>query len=412
MNSKYIAGISLAVMASGFLITLFLPENTVVFLLKGGFEAGLVGGAADWFAVTALFRHPLGIPIPHTSLLLKNRDKIVQSLISAMENELLNKESIEKKIKKLNVFRLISTEITRLLSKKRVRTSIVELLIQFIIRIPADQAVSFIQTALAGYIREMDVKTAANTVLTKLMKQGYDERAFDYILSEASKWAVRPNTQLLLGKLAADKLGEVKVSGLMGFAFQAFVGFMNDEKLGVILQNMLVTGIRELRDKDNAYRESIIREMRVQLFELAEDDSRLTQLQQLIAGYIQGKSGEEFLRARVEDIRSFVLRKLEEEKGRGGRLVFTAYRFIARKMNEEPERLIEWENRLSAYLVKLLESNHYRIGQLVKENVDQMDDASLVRMLEEKVGKDLQWIRVNGALCGFAVGIVLSIVQL
>jgi uncharacterized membrane-anchored protein YjiN (DUF445 family) len=70
-----------------------------------------------------------------------------------------------------------------------------------------------------------------------------------------------------------------------------------------------------------------------------------------------------------------------------------------------------WESRLLSSIIHLVESNHYRIGQLVKENLDQMDDKALVRMMEEKVGKDLQWIRVNGALCGFVVGIILALIQ-
>jgi uncharacterized membrane-anchored protein YjiN (DUF445 family) len=59
-------------------------------------------------------------------------------------------------------------------------------------------------------------------------------------------------------------------------------------------------------------------------------------------------------------------------------------------------------------LVSWIEKNHYRIGALVRDNVNQMDDQALVQMLEQKIGKDLQWIRVNGAVCGFIVGIILS----
>lgn len=119
MKSRYLAGTSLAVMGAGFLITLILPQNLGVRLLQGGFEAGLVGGFADWFAVTALFRHPMGIPIPHTSLLLKNRDKIVNSLISALETELLNKESITKRLRKMKLFQGLSTGLMKLLSRKK-----------------------------------------------------------------------------------------------------------------------------------------------------------------------------------------------------------------------------------------------------------------------------------------------------
>ncbi len=126
MKSRYLAGTSLAVMGAGFLITLFLPQNIAVRLLQGGFEAGLVGGFADWFAVTALFRHPMGIPIPHTSLLLKNRNKIVNSLISALETELLNKESITGRLRQMKLFKGISSGLLKLIAKKEIRLKVID----------------------------------------------------------------------------------------------------------------------------------------------------------------------------------------------------------------------------------------------------------------------------------------------
>ncbi|CAM2877374.1 DUF445 domain-containing protein [Paenibacillus sediminis] len=412
MNSKYLAGISLAIMASGFIVTLLLPEYPIVFLLKGGFEAGLVGGIADWFAVTALFRHPFGIPIPHTSLLLRNRDKIVQSVISAMENELLNKQSIEDKLRKMNIFQMISSLLTKLLSKKRVRLGIIDQLIQIILRLPIEKAIPSIQSGLISYTREVDLKPAAELAMTNLMNKGYDEKALDYVLNEASKWAERPDTQVLLSQFASDKLSELKMGGFMGFAVQAFVGFMNDEKLGAMLQNILLSGIDSLREKENTYRETILREIRIQLFQLADDDARLTQLKEWIASVLEGDKAEEFLHSRIAEFRHLLISKLEEQRENGGKAVFSTYRYIVRKLNEEPEWIAKWENQFLSYLIRFVENNHYRIGQLVKENVDKMDDQSLIRMFEEKVGKDLQWIRVNGAICGFGVGIILTLIQL
>lgn len=85
---------------------------------------------------------------------------------------------------------------------------------------------------------------------------------------------------------------------------------------------------------------------------------------------------------------------------------------LVRRIGKEQEWIQASEERIRGTLIAFVESNHYRIGQLVKENLDQMDDASLVNMLEEKVGKDLQWIRVNGAVCGFVVGLVLTVIQM
>ncbi|WP_127581881.1 DUF445 domain-containing protein [Paenibacillus koleovorans] len=412
MNSRYLAGFSLAFMAAGFLVTLFLPENTATFLLKGGFEAGLVGGIADWFAVTALFRHPLGIPIPHTSLLLKNKQRIVQSLISATENELLNKKSIEQQLRKLQPLRLAGAQLTRLMGLKRVRLALLEQATDIVRRLPLEKLAPSVQAGLAAYVRQADVKQAAEKLVEHAMRGGYDERAFDYALTEASRWASRQDTQAMLGKLANEKLAEVKMGGLMGFAFQAFVGFMDEEKLGVMLQGLIVSAIRDLMQQDNPHRESIIREIRIRLFQLADDEARMDQLKEGAVRLLEGETGEKFLLARLEELRALVLDKLEEARADGGRIIFTAYRSVMRGLNEEPERIAPWENRLLAHVIGWVENNHYRIGRLIQSNVDQMDDSALVRLIEEKIGKDLQWIRVNGALCGFAVGLILSIIQL
>ena len=100
-SSRKIARYSLIIMGVGFIATVPFQGSIWVELLHGGFEAGLVGGLADWFAVTALFRHPLGIPIPHTALLPNNRKRMTNGLVSMLKNDWLSKESIQGKIKQI-----------------------------------------------------------------------------------------------------------------------------------------------------------------------------------------------------------------------------------------------------------------------------------------------------------------------
>ncbi|EXX88483.1 hypothetical protein BG53_00250 [Paenibacillus darwinianus] len=412
MNTKNIATVSLLVMAAGFAITLFLPDKGFFFVLRGGFEAGLVGGIADWFAVTALFRHPLGLKIPHTSLLLKNRDKLIRSLISAMENELLNKQSIGNKLKNLNLLQLSVSLATKVLQKRAARRQLLGLVIELVRSAPAERLVPLIRNGLQAYAARADLRLAADRMLTRAMEERYDEKAFDYALEEAHSWVRRPQTGMMLGKLAADKLSELNVGGFAGFAFQAFAGFMSEDKLGGILQNLLISALGDLRRSDNAQRAAILREIRVRLLMLPGDEAVMNRLREWIDRQLDGEPFASFMLDLLEEARSLLLEKLEQEQAKGGRVVFAAYRSLVRGLSSDPERVAEWDGRLLSFVTDLIDRNHYRIGQLVKDNLEQMDDASLVRMLEEKVGKDLQWIRVNGALCGFAVGVLLSLVQL
>ncbi|MBW4085394.1 DUF445 domain-containing protein [Paenibacillus sp. S150] len=412
MKSRNLATISLAIMACGFLITLFLPEHWAFVLLRGGFEAGLVGGIADWFAVTALFRHPLGLPIPHTSLLLKNRDKIIQSLISAMENELLNKASIENKLSKIRIVSLGGTFLTRLFARRKARNEILEQLGSFVQKLPLEQAVPYIQSAVSGYVREAKLGTAVDTIVTKLMNDGKDVAALDYALEGISGWTARPETRAMLGKIASEKLAEVKLGGLKGMAFQAFVGFVDAEMLGEMLQGMVQSGIRDFREEDSPYREQIIREIRVAIFQLVNDEVRIAAIKDWALEGLQSEAAMAFLQEQLEQLRGKAVAVLEEERTSGGRRLFGLYAMLARRISKEQQWIQGWEERIRASLITFVEANHYRLGLLVKENLDQMDDASLVNMLEDKIGKDLQWIRVNGAVCGFVVGLVLTVIQM
>ncbi|MDQ0196839.1 DUF445 domain-containing protein [Paenibacillus wynnii] len=412
MRSKNLATISLAVMACGFLFTLFLPENLAVILLRGGFEAGLVGGIADWFAVTALFRHPLGLPIPHTSLLLKNRDKLVQSLISAMENELLNKESIENKLRKIKIVSMGAGLLTKSLRRKKTRAEILEQISGIVLHLPLQKAVPHLKSALVGYIQEADLSTAVDSVVTRLMNDGKDVAALDYALEQVSMWGGRTETRAMLGKIASQKLSEVKLGGLKGMAFQAFVGFMDEEMLGEMLQGMLVSGIRDFQEEDSPYREGIIQEIRVALFQLVNDEKRVASLKDWAVQELQSEASTEFMGARLEEIRSKAVAMLKEDQAKGGRKLFTLYAMLVRRISKEQQWIQGWEERIRASLIAFVGNNHYRLGVLVKENLEMLDDASLVNMLEDKVGKDLQWIRVNGALCGFVVGLILTLIQM
>lgn len=412
MNTKNIAGISLAVMGAGFAATLALPDSIWTELAKGGFEAGLVGGFADWFAVTALFRHPMGIPIPHTSLLLRNRDKIVNALVSAMENELLNKESISAKLKKLQLLRLAATGATRLLARRDVRIALLDYTQKLIARTEPERLVPHIRPILASFVRQAELREPLARAADAVIDGRYDERAFDYLLNEAQNWVRKPGTQYLLGRLALDKLNEAQVGGFLGFAVQAFAGFMNEDKLGGLLQHMIVTALEDLGKDDNVYRHSIVMEIRERMHALADNEELHARWKAWAENAVAGETFERFAVGRLNEAKEWLIGWTEAEKRNGGKAVFRAYRALRRFIDRDPAMIEAWESNLRDYATRLVEQNHYRIGRLVKENVDRMDDKTLVAMLERKVGKDLQWIRVNGALCGFVIGLALTALQI
>jgi len=411
MKTRYIAVLSLVAMGVGFVTTLFLPDHPIVLLFRGGFEAGLVGGFADWFAVTALFRHPMGIPIPHTSLLLKNREKIAKSLISALENELLNKESITRKLKQFQLLKVAGSAVTKLIGKRRYRVSVLNFLQSMLEKLPLDSLVPHLQAGVVKMILQTDVKPLAEKLLHTAVQDRWDERALDYVLNQGRSWVSKPETGYLLGSIAQKKISEAKVGGIMGFAVQAFSGFMNEDKLGTMIQQLLLSGIQDLIQPGNANRERLLTEIRLQMQAIAGNEEQLGRGKLWLIDKANHPDSRTFLLERLEDIRGTLIAALEKDKLNGGRNVFTAVRYIVRKLQSEKEMMESAEHKILSFIVDFVEANHYRLGLLLKDNLDQMNDKELVNMLEEKVGSDLQWIRVNGALCGFIIGLILTSVQ-
>lgn len=411
MKTRYIATLSLITMGIGFIVTLFLPHNIWTDLLKGGFEAGLVGGFADWFAVTALFRHPMGIPIPHTSLLLKNRNKIANSLISALENELLNKDSIVRKLKQFQLLNIISSGAVKIIKRRRNRIGMLSFIQSILTKLPIDRIAPLLQRTISDYVRKVDVKLLAEKALSTIIQEGMDEKAFDYALSQGRLWISKPETRHMLGTIAQQKISEAKVSGIMGFAVQAFAGFMNEDKLGTMIQQLLLSAVEDLIQPSNPNREKIRYEIHKQLYIAVNDDELLARGKQWVVDKAEQPESGQFLLNQLESIRDRVVAALEQDKQAGGKLVIKATKYVIRKLQAEKDLIDSVEQKLLTFIVNTIEANHYRIGVLLKDNLDRMDDKALVNMLEEKIGGDLQWIRVNGALCGFVIGLVLTTIQ-
>lgn len=409
MKSRYIASLSLAIMFIGFIATRWwLPDNWWTRLLESGFEAGLVGGIADWFAVTALFRHPFGIPIPHTSLLLKNRDKIVNSLISAMENELLNKESISRKLKELKLFKGIASAIAGLISKRKLRVGVLRYAQSALEQIPLEKLSVKLQELAVDYIRKQDIVPVVDKLTDKFVYDGWDEKALDFALEQGKEWVKKRETEQFFGRLAHSKMEELQVGGFMGFAVQAFVGFMSPEKLGPIIQGMLLSSIKELSTPGNPNRQKLLEELKKHALALSANEELMARLKAGLESGAESVGVERFIHLRLEELRQLLLDKLEEECLNGGRSLVRGFRFLVEQARSREDLINRWEQAVLGYMVGWIEKNHYRIGMLVRDNVNQMDDKALVEMLEQKIGKDLQWIRVNGAVCGFVVGVVLS----
>ncbi|GAS84783.1 DUF445 domain-containing protein [Paenibacillus amylolyticus] len=410
-QTKKAAAWSLVVMGAGFAASLPFQGVPVGKLLVGSFEAGLVGGLADWFAVTALFRHPLGIPIPHTALLPKNRNKMTEGLVSAVENNLLNKDSITEKIADFKASETVLDTLTRELHNDGIKTMIDTLCKRILAGLPLEQIAPLVAREIKSQAGAFDLGPILERAAHQMTERGYDAKALDYGLKQAEEWLVKPETIMFLGESGMKAISGIQMNGLMQFAMNAFLGYMNEERLGGILQGYLFDRVEDMKREGSALRYKVLDLVRTQTVRLAISDSVQDGINSWKNNMLDGWNAEETVLNKLTELRDKALAAMED-----GQYVDTyalpAIERVLVDLRADHELMTGMNAKIVDGVTTLLEKNHSKIGKLVRENVDKMDNATLVSMIEDKVGQDLQWIRINGAVTGFVIGIALTALQM
>ncbi|MBO9130838.1 DUF445 domain-containing protein [Bacillus sp. 165] len=407
IQSKYLAGISLTVMGAGFVGTLPFQGSLAGEIIQGGFEAGLVGGLADWFAVTALFRHPLGLRIPHTALLPKNRKRLTKGLINMLENEWLTKKSITAKLQQMHLAEKILNILEKEIYSDSFKTAIQAIVKQAILHINVQKTAIFAEKELKTYLYSVNTTPLFQSAIDQILTQGYDEKALDYFLLKVREWTEKDDSRKQLGTLAMRALNNIELDGFMQFALKSFMNIIDEEKLGSILQNFILKGLHSLHEADNGNRIALLRRIQTELTKLKDNEQLHTEIENWKKKLIDGWHGEEHLTSIIEELKQRTLAFVQKDDFVTLHILPFAASTLD-KIKNNPTYMANFEKWIQRQIIHLVESNHSKIGKLVQENLDKYDDKALIAMMENNVGKDLQWIRVNGAVCGFIIGIVLE----
>ncbi|MEH7458407.1 DUF445 domain-containing protein [Bacillus sp. JJ1127] len=407
LQSKYLAGISLGVMGVGFAATIPFQGAVAGEIIQGGFEAGLVGGLADWFAVTALFRHPMGIPIPHTALLPKNRKRVTKGLISTLENEWLTKESITNKVKEMQLAQMVLQVAERELQSDSVKKGIVTIVEKAILQIDTEKLATVIEKELKTYLHTINTGNILEILINQLVVQEYDEKTLDYMLVKAKEWTAQDEARYQLGSLGMKAMENIKVDGFLQFTLKSFMNIVDEEKIGNILQKFVISNISSLQNPDNSTRQLILMKIRQELINVKGNESVLQELENWKESWITNWNAADKIKELLGQAQERAVAFIKKEEFADQYL----HPFLTKQMNkvkEDPVTVQKIEDWLQKQIVNLVENNHSKIGKLVQENLDKLDDQTLIEMIENNLGKDLQWIRVNGAVCGFIIGLVLE----
>lgn len=405
-NSHFLAAGSLTVMGAGFLATIPFQHEVAGAFIHGGFEAGLVGGLADWFAVTALFRHPMGLPIPHTALLPKKREQLTNGIVHMVENEWLTKESIQSKLNQVQMSDYYIPMLEKNITNPSFQNGLTKVLHEGIESINIEWLASLIESKGKKIAKDIDSKKVISYLVDSCMANKYDEKIFDYVLYQIEDWARKDSSRDVLGRFALNALDNIQ-DGFFQMAIKSFANFLTEDKVGNIIQGAILKGLPNLHNTGNENRKLFLKQIRLGIEKLKDNDEIITNIDDWKNNLIDSWNASSFITEMLEQGKSSIIQFIHEDNFADKYMSPLLTKMVV-KLKSNKETLSNIDSWINKQIVQIIESNHSKIGGLVRENLSKLDDDTLVEMVESNVGKDLQWIRVNGAICGFIIGLALE----
>ncbi len=367
--------------------------------VKAFAEAAMVGGLADWFAVTALFRHPLGIPIPHTAIIPRNKDRIGEALANFLKENFLIPRVVARRMRKLDV---------------------------------AGAAGRFLQTPAGHGTR---IRGGASRLIADVFESLDDERLGGIIKSAIATRLRNAEVSPLLGHALASAINEDRHVPMLEAAIRWLARALDaNEPLIREMVHKKANWVLKLAGLDAKLADAIIDGLRKLTAEMSTDPAHpvRVKIEEALAQLANDLQSKPETRARVEAMKEQLLDNrsvslwLDALWQKGRESIIRAARnpdaILAGKLGEILQSMggtLEKDTRIRAAInqfarravVGMAASYGGSIVKLVSETVRGWDARTVTARLESAVGRDLQYIRINGTLVGGLVGLVLYLID-
>jgi len=366
-------------------------------------EAGVVGGLADWFAVTAIFRHPLGLRIPHTALIPANWEGMAERVGAMVGNRVLTKQYVREELARLDIADLVARGAERLSHED------LEAATRAVARWAAGQvapgASAELVTRMRRLLLDQPVAPTLAAALGIARRHGWDRRVIEGLVSALTDAMDRPAFRATVTDVIDDVLHRYRER--MRPYPRLFMGVA--ELFGLIDRDRIVTalhgGLREVaKDPEHPLRRRAAEAVAQLEARLRTDTALIARVETAknelldtpaVTGLLQDLAGslEQGLRRDLASDRSELVAWIADRLERA-----------RRALADDPALRADLDRWLKARVTDLVEQYHGRIAGFIENGVRALGPEGAVQLIEEHAGDDLQFIRVNGTVVGGLAG--------
>ena len=366
-------------------------------LIKAAAEAGIVGGMADWFAVTALFRYPLGIRIPHTAIVPNRKDRIGGSLGRFVERNFLSREVLGAKVQSMNVAERLAEWLQQPESAERLAGHATGALAVMIQALPDEEMEALIERQLADRISE--------TEATPLLAD-----ALALVMSGTRRQELLDGTLGLMERLLEDNKEELRERIEQEIPW--WIPSPIDDKIYRKIVNGTETAMHEVRlDPEHPIRQRFNELVDLSLEKLKSSPELIARGETLKGELLGSEAMDTFSKRLWQDLKASLLPPTSGGRADLAPAIERAIVRFGETLRRDEALLLRVNDWAERGIVAAAESYRHEVAHLIANTVAQWDPDDTSRKIELQVGKDLQFIRINGTVVGGLVGLLLHAIS-
>jgi len=399
MRMKWIATGLLAVAA----LVYVLAEKFDYTYLAAFSEAAMIGALADWFAVVALFRRPLNLPIPHTAIIPRNKDRIARGLSEFIQQNFLSSAAVVQRIAEFRPAHTLCQWLLKPASVEIVAGYATRFLVYALTAVDDERVRRFLHQNITAALKNADLAAAAAQLLDILTENKRHHALLEAALKGLDELLAKEETRrFIAAEISKSAPLLKKISDLLHLSL--------DERAALKIAELAIAKVHEVRqDRDHELRR---------------------RFDQFVAEFIARLKGDASLRQRVESIRDELLDSPALGRYIGGlwqqfrawlgedlrRTPSVTHERIAAMVRafgatlEADREIRQWiDEQILSAIPPLVEEHRAKIGRFVEDQINGWQEKKLVEELERHIGPDLQYIRINGTLVGGLAGLAIAL---
>ncbi len=356
-------------------------------------EAAMIGALADWFAVTAIFRHPMGIPIPHTALIPKKKDIFAKGLEDFVTGNFLTGEAARERFLAADATGRLGRWLRDPRQARRLADESARVLARGLEHVDPADVRSLIEHSLIPRLHSEAVSPLAGALLEEVVRDGVHHNLVDIVVMEAHAWLLE-NPQTLIG--------------IVGERVPQWAPHWLGDLVADRAHLEAVRWIRDIRDdRDHRVRKAVDDLLEDLARNLQEDPATMQRAEALKERLLTHPQTTDAALAVWEIVRSVLAKALEDEDSLLRARFAAELERLGERFDTEPELRARVDARAGDAVTFIIDSYGTELAPIISQVIARWDGKEAAERIELHVGRDLQFIRINGTVVGGLAGLVI-----